>query len=172
MNLKRTATIVVVGTALAAWLAAAATSGRRSGASAPAASPSPLDARGERLASEIAKLHHRLRPDAEPSRSRNPFKFASSIPRASFAHSLPLPRDSVAVAPPAALPFLRLIGVAEDAGADGTVARTAIVAGADNVFLVKEGDALADRYRVVRISADALELSDTSDGGVLRLALK
>jgi hypothetical protein len=38
--------------------------------------------------------------------------------------------------------------------------------------MVKDGDLVASTYRVTGISADAIELTATADGTVLRLALK
>jgi hypothetical protein len=38
--------------------------------------------------------------------------------------------------------------------------------------MVKDGDVVLSKYRVTGISTDAIELSDTADGSVLRLALK
>jgi hypothetical protein len=51
MNVRRTATIVVVGGALAAWLAAAATSPNREGGEAFVLKSSAIDGNGAALAS-------------------------------------------------------------------------------------------------------------------------
>src|SRR5262245_63733817 len=82
MHAKRTATIVLGGGALAAWFAGAATSNR--------ALPDPvltrppqIDSRGAALASEIEKLHERLRPSATPrTPGRNLFTFRAAAARA------------------------------------------------------------------------------------------
>jgi hypothetical protein len=66
---------------------------------------------------------------------------------------------------------LKLAGIAEDAGADGPD-RTAIISGEGQLFMVKEGDPVAGRYRVARISSDAVELSDVNAGIVRRLVMK
>jgi hypothetical protein len=66
---------------------------------------------------------------------------------------------------------LKLSGIAEDEMPDGVV-RTAIISGLGQLFLVKEGDSFADRYRVLRVSSDVVELTDLVDGNVLRLALR
>src|SRR5476649_1299134 len=151
MNLKRTATIAVVGGALIAWLAAAATSNRE------IAPPSrvvtlPIDTRGAELASEIARLHARLRPDAPPvDPSRNLFAFrAAPIRRlpAPAPAPAPMPALSEALAQPLAQPALKLAGIAEDAGPDGPI-RTAIISGEGQLFMVKEGENLTTRYRVM-----------------------
>src|SRR5260221_4837035 len=120
MNLKRTATIVVGGAALAAWLAGAATSGRA--VPSPIAFQTPaIEMRGAELATEIARLHERLRPTVAPLQpGRNLFTFNA-------VHARPIP-PPLAVAPQAALveappapvqPVLKLSGIAEDPGPDG-----------------------------------------------------
>src|SRR5712671_2662713 len=82
MNLKRTATIAVVGGALAAWLAGAATS-NRSIAPPIVAPAAPIEARGAELANEIARLQERLRPTATPRQpGRNLFAYHAAAPRA------------------------------------------------------------------------------------------
>jgi hypothetical protein len=168
MHVKRTATLVVVGPPVTAWLYAAVTAPSRRVSMAPIERVSPVEARSEALAAEIARLHERLRPDATPRQpGRNLFAFtARSAPPA------PRPALSEAVldAPIAAPPF-KLIGVAEDTGPEGPV-RTAIVATPGQMFLVREGETVTTRYRVARIAADVVELIDAIDGSTLRLALR
>ena len=171
MNPKRTATIVVVGGALLAWLAGAATSNRTI-EPAPVVSVPAIDTSGLALEKEIARLHERLRPTATPTQSnRNLFSFRSAA-RATPAPSAP-PTPALVEAPPMPppLPPLKLVGVAEDPGTDGP-ARTAIVSGDGQLFTVKEGENVTARYRVVRISADVVELIDLTDQSVRRLALR
>ncbi len=150
--------------ALAAWIAAASTSGvRPARAIAPAAAA--IDVRGAALAAEIERLHDRLRPTAAPQHNRNLFQFAS---RAAAVQAVVAP--TVLQPPPAPVPVeppFKLIGIAEDSGT-----RTAILSSPAQLLMVKEGDAVAARYRVGAISADAIELTDSVDGSVLRLALK
>ena len=173
MNLKRTATIVVVGAALAAWLAAAATSGNRATIDPILVKSPPIDQRGEALASEISRLHEHLRPAAVPRQpGSNLFSFAVRQPRPA---PLPPPGSNpalteapAAVQPPAPL---KLSGIAEDPTADGVV-RTAIISGLGQLFLVKEGENVTPRFRVAKISSEVVELSDLTDGSALRLALK
>jgi hypothetical protein len=50
--------------------------------------------------------------------------------------------------------------------------RTAIISGFGDIFLVKEGDSVTLRYRVAKISPDAVELTDLTDNTPLRLALR
>jgi len=172
MHVKRTATLVVVGLPVTAWLYAAATSGLRREIVVPTERVSPIDARSERLAAEIARLHDRLRPDTAPSQpGRNLFAFtghaaapAPAVTRAALSEAA----VQVPIAPP---PPFKLIGVAEEAGPDGPV-RTAIIAAPGQVFLVKEGDAVASRYRVTKISAEVVELVEPGDAPPLRLSLR
>ena len=172
MHVKRTATIVLVGGALAAWFAGAATSNR----TVPAPiypKPATIDARGAALASEITRLHERLRPSTTPrTPSRNLFTF----------HAAPAPVTPVAVpraaltetplaAPAAPMPALKLAGISEDPGDEGPV-RQAFISGEGQLFIVKEGEVVAARYRVVRISSEVVELTDLTDNTTRRLALK
>ena len=175
MNLKRTATIGVVGGALAAWLAAAATSGTRESADSPVLTRPPLDRSAATLESEISRLHDRLRPTATPRQpSRNLFSFVVPKP----PPALPAPQEErrpALVEPESALrptpPVLKLSGIAENATPNGLV-RTAILSGLGQLFLVKEGETVTERYRVAKISSEVVELTDLTDGTVLRIALK
>ena len=171
MNLKRAATIVVVGGALAAWLAAAATSGNREVAPPLVVETPAVDVHGAELAAEVARLHERLRPDAAPQHTRNLFTFAIQKPRLAAVVAPPAPALTEAPRPPIAPPPLKLVGVAEDAGPNGPE-RTAIISGVGQLFLVKEGESVTSRYRVAKVSADVVELADADDGTTLRLALK
>jgi hypothetical protein len=173
MNLKRTATIVVGGAAIGAWLAGAATSNH--GIPATSITPTPaIDLRGEELANEIARLQERLRPTSEPRQpGRNLFAFrargARSAPAALAVAAPPVMAPALPLLP--SLPALKLAGIAEDEGPEGPV-RTAIISGEGQLFLVKEGDEVTPRYRVGKISADVVELVDVGDNSVRRLALR
>jgi hypothetical protein len=174
MNFKRTATLGITGGALAAWLAAAATSNHV--ALPPIVdAPHPLDARGAELDAEIARLHERLRPTTMPRQpGRNLFSFKATSPRvaAPIVTAAPPPPAIVEAAPPRAPSFaLKLSGIGEDDGPDGPV-RTAFISGEGQLFMVKEGDTITNRYHVTRISADVVELEDLTDNTVRRLALK
>src|SRR5437016_3499606 len=91
MNRNRTA-MIVVGAALLAWLAGAATSNH---AIPPAAiaEPHAIESRGAELADEIARLHERLRPVATPRRpARNLFTYrAIATPVAPIVVAAPRP---------------------------------------------------------------------------------
>jgi len=172
MNLKRTATIGVVGGALAAWLASAATS-KRAVPPPILLHPPAIDSRGAELADEIARLHERLRPTAAPSQpGRNLFTFRAARSHA-IAPVAPAPAPAIVEAPlpGAALPALKLAGIAEDTGPDGPD-RTAIISGDGQLFMVKEGDAVTLRYRVAKISVDVVELTDLTDNSIRRLAMR
>jgi hypothetical protein len=168
MNTKRTAFFVVVLAALAAWLAAAATSGVRP-VRPVATAPATIDLRGEALAAEIERLHDHLRPTVAPERGRNLFQFSQPRERTAPVAAAATAAAALPPAPVAAPiePAFKLIGLAEDAGT-----RTAILTSASQLYMVKDGDLVASTYRVTAISADAIELANIADGHVLRLALK
>ena len=171
MNAKRTLTLVVTSAALIAWLAGAATSNREI-ASVPIVTHTPIDARGENLSKEIARLHERLRPDATPRQpGRNLFTFHSGARAA--APSMPeAPKAALVEAPPPMIaPSLKLVGLAEDDGPDGAV-RSAIISGDGELFIVKVGDSVTARYVVTTIGADVVELTDVTDHTIRRLPLR
>jgi hypothetical protein len=170
MNWKRPAVIVVVGAAVGAWLTAAMTvPGSQSAPPAPQ-KPAAIDARSGVLATEIARLHDHLRPDATPRRpGRNLFAFHSAPPPSSSViqqKTIVAPAPVVPEQPP-----LKLAGIAEDSGPDGPV-RTAIITASAQLFLVKEGEAITSRYRVARILEDRVDITDTSNGSTHTLTLK
>ena len=171
VSLKQTATIVTTGGALAAWLAGAVTTNH---VAAPAAVVErvPVEAKSAELATEIGKLHEHLRPTASPRQpARDLFRFhAAPVAHAPIAAPVPAP----AVEPPAAAPTLvpmRLIGIAEDPGPDGPI-RIAFISASGQLFNAKEGDPVLTQYRVSRIAADVVELTDVNDNSVRRLALR
>lgn len=174
MNTMRTATFVLGAGALAALIAGATTSGRRPAAVPPIDRARPVELQGAELAAEIARLQERLRPTTAPSSSRNLFMFGAPGRRATdvvpAAPEMMLPPVPVRVPAPTP-PRLVLVGLAEDV-TDGGPVRTAIVSGFGDIFLVKVGEAVASRYRVVNVASDGVELVDETDGSTLRLSLK
>jgi len=173
MNLNRTLTLVALCGVLAALLSSAATSGGRRPMPVTERKPAAVDLTGEALAAEIARLHDRLHPTASPIQpGRNLFEFGAA-PVAPRAVSPTLFAADPQAAPPREPPYplLKMIGVAQDDGADGPV-RTAIIAGTNDLFFVKEGDTVAARFRVVRVDEDAVSLEDVNDGSSLRLSMK
>jgi hypothetical protein len=172
MNFKRTATIALVGGALIAWLAGAATS-IHPPSTIVRTPPTAIDERSGALASEIAKLHERLHPTAMPSQpARNLFVYRAAAKPAAPAPSAPPP---AIVEAPAALapaqPPLKLAGIGEDEGADGPI-RVAFISGEGQLFMVKEGEMVTSRYKVAKISADVVELTDLATNTPRRLALR
>jgi hypothetical protein len=167
--------VAIVG-AVAVWVVA-------SGGEAPSLPDSPgprqseLDAaRAAAVESHAARLRARLADmPARPEGERNPFRYEGGT-RASHGR---VPRTVVTGAPEAfdepppapARPELRLIGMAEDTR-DGLTERTAVVAGLNQVYLVKEGEQIAMRFLVTRIGADAIEVEDLGDSTRLSLGLR
>jgi hypothetical protein len=175
MHVKRTATIVVAGGALAAWLSAAMNPTGHRGVSFPPTKPGAIESRSADLAGQIARLHERLRPDAAPRQpSRNLFAFQAApsrrAPAAASAAAFQPPVEP-ALAPSVAPPSLKLSGIAEDPGPDGPI-RTAVISGDAQLFFVKEDENVTDRYRVKKISADSVELADLLDGSMRRLVMR
>jgi hypothetical protein len=171
MNLQRTTTIVVVGAALIAWLAGAATS-KYTIPPATVLQQTPIEKRGAELAVEIERLHERLAPASAPrTPGRNLFSFHAVAARPQVAAPQAKPAVVEPARAPIALPALKLSGIAEDPGADGPV-RIAFISGEGQLFMAKEGETVTPRYRVAKISADVVELTDVSDNTVRRLALR
>jgi hypothetical protein len=169
MQLTRLVLLGVAGGAIVVWAATAATSPSPQTATAPPrVVPTRTD--GAALQSEIARLHDRLRPDATPLQQRDLFRYGGAPSRATVVVP-PVAPATLAPAPIVPVPpIYKLIGLAEDQAVDGVV-RTAIISGRGEVFVVKVGERVGDRYRVARIGADVVELSEDSGSAPLRLAL-
>jgi hypothetical protein len=171
MNVKRIAALGVVGAAMIAWFAAASTTRR------PAIDPvtrktTVVELRGAELAAEIARLHERLRPGTAPQTpGRNLFEFSRRAPARVAPPPSPLPVVSDPIPTPLPPPAVKLIGIAEDPGADGPL-RTAIISGFGQLFMVKIGERVTERYQVANISSDAAQLTDLGDQSTLTLVLK
>ena len=173
MHVKRTATIVLAGGALAAWLAGATTSNR--------ALPdpivprrTPIDSRGADLAVEIARLREHLTPASTPrAPGRNVFRYHAAPVAAPTAlrPAVPAAAAALAVPRPSSLLPLKLSGIAEDQSPDGPV-RVAIISSDTQLYLVKIGELVTPRYRVTQITADVVELQDLEDHSTRRLALR
>jgi hypothetical protein len=172
MNLKRVFAFALVGGALAALIAGATTTGYGRAPLAPTRDKrgGKSDLSGAALAVEIQRLHERLRPSTPPEQpSRNLFEYRARRSAAPIEVQPTVVSPSTAnavVAPP-----LELVGIATDGAGDATV-RTAILSGFGQLFLVKEGERVNDRYRVVRIGADAVELAAADQAAPIRIALK
>lgn len=170
MKIKRAAMLGAACGAIGVWLAAA-TTGVRSPAQMIAPKAAAIDKKGEALAAEIQRLHERLRPSDSPLQNRDLFQYAGSRAVSSSAAPARLAPIDVPPATQPAAPAFKLVGIAEDEGANGLV-RTAIVSGSGELMFVKEGDAVAPGYRVAKISSDAVELTDMGSGSSLLLVLK
>jgi hypothetical protein len=173
MNVKRIAAIGAVGGVLAVWLAAASTMLTQPVVDTSERRTEAVELRGAALAAEITRLRERLRPTSAPQLpSRNLFEFSRTAPGRAAPPAPPdLPAAEAPRPVPAAPPPLRLVGMAEDAGADGPV-RTAIISGFGQLFTVKEGERVTARYQVARISGEAAELRDLGDNSTITLVLK
>lgn len=170
MNYKRTATIAVVGGALAAWLAAAFTP--MAHVPAPSTRKTSIEKSGAELANEIARLHERLRPSTPPrEQARNLFRFNASRPTPEPLGGYTASEPVVTAPAPPPAPAFKLSGIAEDPGPHGPI-RTAIISSPGELFLVKEGDMVTARFRVARIAPDVVELVDVVTDAPLRLALR
>lgn len=180
MNFKRIFALVAIAGGIAALVTSAATTGRRPIAQ-PLTSGAPSSAAeisGAALAEEIAHLRERLHPTISPELpARNLFRFSATRVARPVETSQPIAvvpdtRTVIPSTPPP--PLFTLIGIAEEPAADGSgsTVRMAIIAGLGDLFLVKEGDAVASGYRVLRVSNDAVELTDVEHSTTLSLALK
>lgn len=171
MQVRRTVWFGAGAIAVATWLAAATTSGVRTSVPPPAPDPpSELDRAYAGLQRDVGRLQQRMAPAAAPMLQRDPFRFQTPVPRAG-APALAQARALVPV--PAAVepgPPLSLVGIAEDPGPEGVV-RTAIVSSRGDVLLLRPGDVVADRFRVVRIDGQSLELRALDSDAPVTLTL-
>jgi hypothetical protein len=175
MQVRRTIWFGLASIAVTTWLTAASSPDVRPAAAPPAPQPpSQLEQSAAAMQAEVARLHARIGPTAVPERRRDLFRFSPRPPRVASAVQAgvadvapPAPPDT----PVAASPALTLIGIAEEPSADGLV-RTAIVSGPGDLFLVKSGDRIGDRFRVGEVLAGSVELFDTSTDARTTLALR
>ena len=149
MNVKRTIWFGAGSIAVATWLTASTAGPRSPAATAAPARAAQIDRSAAALRLEVERLHDRIGPTAVPTGRRDLFRFSTANRRPAAAVQWPAPAAPAAtpIAPPA--PPLKLIGIAEDVSADGA-ARTAIVSGLGDVFLVKPGDTIAGRIESKR----------------------
>ncbi len=176
MTAMRAASYCGGGLLLLAALSYGGSIGRQSGV---VEEPSrPVETTGtESIAAEVQAQTHRLRARLAEAPSpktpaRNPFAFEARVPTAR-----PLQQSATAEAPlPQVLPIpdpaIELVGVAEDLETSGYV-RTAIISTlSGELFLVKEGETVAARYRVKAVSPTSVELADLTSGAIRRLTLR
>jgi hypothetical protein len=153
---------------LAAWLASAAGVGRPSIPPVPSRSPEALqlDALASGVESQALRLRQRLAVAPAPRPTiRNPFEFVVEPPPAVRDRTPIVPAAPVNDVPPE--PNLVLIGLAEDGST-----RTAMIESGDELVMAIEGQTIVGRYRVAKVSADAVELVDLVAGTTRRLFLK
>jgi hypothetical protein len=179
MTLSRRALYGGGGALLVAYLAAANMPPATDAASAKSRAQASREPSTDAIASDVRaqadRLHERMKTAPVPqTNQRNPFSFGLAEPRpraattvraATVAEPPPLP----AIPSP---PLLTLMGIAEETLPQG-VRRTAIIGGDGNaLFMVTEGQAVGDRYKVTKIGADAVELEDLLTKAYRRLALR
>ncbi len=155
--------------ALGVWLLAATACGEpRAASGPPLAKPAPGRAAAE---SPIGRLERGLAARPDPAGSpRNPFRFGGSDARGSGRSALPPlpPADSLPELPlPLAQPSLRLLGVSTLD--DGT--RVASILVGRDLVLAREGETLADRFRIGLVTDDAVEVIDAVGDRPMRLSL-
>jgi hypothetical protein len=66
---------------------------------------------------------------------------------------------------------MQLLGVAAEEAGDAPV-RTAVIATPRQLYLVREGEQIALRFQVLRISTDVVELRDLAADETFQLALR
>jgi hypothetical protein len=125
-----------------------------------------VQAQAERLRTRLASAPVPQHP------LRNPFAFTPREPAVPREHRAPV--ANVAPEPPPAPvePAIELIGMTVKQSPDGPVRTAVISALSGELFLVKEGEMIATRYKVVSVAADTVELSDLLTGATRRLTLK
>jgi hypothetical protein len=178
MSAKRAAGYTGGALLLLAWLASAGGLIRQEPEAAAVPSPPVETNDAATLAAEVQaqtlRLKNRMAAAPSPQEPfRNPFAFAERPAAIRAASPARVEADSAPQIPaPPLEPAIELIGVAETASPNG-VLRTAIIsAHSGELFLVKQGETLAARYRVGAVAADAVELNDLVSGAVRRLALR
>ena len=174
----RSATIYGVGGVLLVACLAAANMPQEREAPPERSARVPRSASPDEMAVEVSsqatRLHSLMAQAPTPGSSvRNPFSFAAArAPRsdAPLVHAATI--DEPPAILPSPLPALTLMGVAEETTPAGP-RRTAVVGGdGDTIYMVGEGDAVGERYRVKKIGADAIELEDVVTKAYRRLALR
>jgi hypothetical protein len=176
MTATRAAAYSGAAVLLLAWLASAAGLVRQApDEPAPERPSQPNSAAtiADEVHAQTLRLKSRLASAPAPQEPlRNPFAFAPRAPLERHAAApAPAAEETPPIGPPAE-PAIELIGIAEHETPDG-IARTAIIAAlGGELFLVKEGETLAARYRVGSVTREAVELNDLLLGTVRRLVLR
>ena len=163
-----------------AWLASAA--GVTRAPRAPKVIQRTSDVQLDVLASDVqaqaARLRERLAAAPAPSGAdRNPFRFgpAHAVPRRASA---PVTRP---VAPPAPVmpaeldarePSIELIGITESRKGNAVLRTAMIMSGANELLMAAAGQRVLERYEIVTVGPDAVELRDLTTGTLRRLVLR
>lgn len=176
MTSRSAAVYAVGGVLLIACLAAAnmpqEPDAVQSGAPRVPRAPGP-DSVAVEVSAQAARLRSLMAQAPSPGTSaRNPFSFAESRAARAASSSRAVVAAEDAPAAVAPLPPLTLMGVAEETTSAGP-RRTAVIGGdGDTIYMVGEGEAVGDRYRVTKIGVDAVELEDVVTKAYRRLALR
>jgi hypothetical protein len=175
MTAKRTAAYSGGGLLLVAWFAYA---GVEREPRPVQESAKPIETAGtETLAHDVQAQAERLRTRlaAAPvpqSPFRNPFAFTPRAPAAPREHRAPVDNVAPEPPPPPVEPAIELIGMTTNQAPDGPVRTAVISALSGELFLVKQGEMIATRYKVASVAADTVELTDLLTGATRRLTLK
>ena len=168
MNASRAALMVVGVNLVAVWAAAAA--GGRAAATVPAVPPqveAVVEARASLVAS-TERLEAHARRDVAPAMVRDPFRFGAEArpagrrPPARPELESPAAGAEAMAAPVETEPDVVLQGMAESDDGEGIV-RTAILRAGHELILASLGMRVGDRYEVVALAADSIELEDTAN---------
>ncbi|MGE3843141.1 MAG: hypothetical protein AB7I50_16330 [Vicinamibacterales bacterium] len=100
---------------------------------------------------------------------RDPFRFGARRPPGPAQQTQVALETVPSVAP--ASPRIRLVGMMERAESGGQV-RVAVISDERDVYLVKVGDAVGERYRVTSIDDESAVLADRDTSETLRLELQ
>lgn len=168
--------VAYVGSAAIAVVSLAPATLFRSSSSPASARPTPPRAAAavqpfidiEHHADRLA--HYRQDAPSPRTPGRNPFRFEASRPAAPPAAPVvtPGPVDLPAVAPRSSL---RLVGMAERNDA-GTLVRVAVISDGRELYLVKPGERVGNRFTVARIEAESVVLDESETHTSTRLDLE
>ena len=158
------------GGVLATWLAVAPEQSGPAPA-APLSRPSVVNGpSAEMLNAQAEKLRARTAIVALGPSTRNPFRFSAAKTTTPDRRALDSAPAAVSEAVVPAPPALTLSGIAEKKTPEG-MQRTAVLSSDGQIYLVKEGDAVAAVFSVVRIDSEAVLLRNLN-GAELRLVLR
>ncbi|RPJ71154.1 MAG: hypothetical protein EHM24_13255 [Acidobacteria bacterium] len=131
--------------------------------------PIALEAAGVRAGVQRLQARPGDRP-ALPPATRNPFRFHERQPAPEPVPAEAASRSALSTAN-VSIPDFRLVGMAEDPGPDGPQ-RTAVVSGFDQLFFLKAGDQFAGHFKVLTVSADTVQVEDSTNGRIVTLILR